>query len=1591
MKKNNIMKKIIKPFAILGCLFAFASCEVGLGPKVDVIAPTVTVNNPENTGYILGTFTMDGTASDDTGITELNVVVEPLDNPAPDNTYKFRIINQKWEIYDYSTDKWNAYDTALCSIKGSIRDMTWSFTYTFNNSVENGTEFMITTQVFDEHGNESKNSKDERSVTIDNKQPAVSLISPATVKNYSTISSSAAGYNLKDNSILTNLINGEFEVNGSQKEDGKLDKLIVYLDDKTDMNLDGYTEGYILKKEVKGDNLRNWTASFKLYEVPGYEHDKKIVRLITESHDQAGNVEVVCHGWFVYWNDADIPWVVSGFGGDAGPDNNIYANATVVYPSCGLQGQAYDDDGIKTLTIKVYKNDKTTPESTDVLNLSSENYPKYKAWSVNALGTNCSFNVECWCEDIKGNKSVTVRKYMSVKDINPPEIYIETDTTQIMLGDKDGKVTLSGYVTDDGGISSVKLVRIKAGTPSNTIIQYYSSEYGEWDNASEDGTPDTNGNTIWELPLSVNVSTTSGIVKKTFKRDFNIFDDFGIDGDTEKLNTQNFIIMALDEAKSDQDKACAKIDSFTWAGDTHAPELVIEKLYVNNVEKIDFPTYNAQKKSKMLKPFERNADGSIKDTIKLTGTWSDNSTDNWDNKKRHSTMKVEWEGVTNLKVTFNDDGTWTTNSITPPDVTTAIIAMEFKDWAGNIAKANESFFISSNDPELLRITTTENDGSFSANTGNNTVHVILEFNKAVTFVYKDNTEDPPVPTLTLKVPATGTKRTISYTSGNGTTQHVFDYVVHAGENTAALEVDAINANDNTWEFIVDKNTSFPVNNMATFNDDAKKLSASRTIVIDTTAPKIKSITPITSAGSYNKDKEIFIQMEFDEEVTIDNISKLKLNLNSGTGVTSTSAIKTGPKTVLFIYKVDDNHNASTLTVSGVNYSEAGIKDIAKNALATGFASTALTGIVVDTTKPNTPSIDGISEGQCIYISSGATVTITYPSDAAVKKYSINNGIDWQDYTAPVQLKTNGSYTVTAKAIDAAGNESDKATAINMTVDIGNIITSVSANLPSGTYTTNKVIPIVLNFRKEVKVATGSTLTLNNSKTATIKSEDVDTLKTQLVYEYKVAEGDSSDGLNVTAISNTAEFKDENGTTVNDYIVGKIPNNQNLLNNRTIKIVTGKPVVNSVTLANDVLTITFSREIRKGSGNITLEHGTGYKAPSVISEEKFANYKIKSASLTDYYTLGTNGSDVNGNSDLTEKYVLNYATETNNSALITALKAADADKVIVSVNNSNVTVTGTQLKITLSDSYAVPVKGASYNVYIDENVVKDKQSHGNEKYDNTNSNLSVNHTGLEAPVVRVNKQRETIGNSVSQPLQTGVKADCQTPGATVSCVVYRQVNAQYSVTSKTSIPTKAALNLSQQSTQSTYPFNIGDNSNTTNGYIYRINATATKGSSTVTAYEFAYRSVYAMTNVGGGDVGTTGNYAQVWVRGSDLPSGGLSLSTFPVSWNSTEFDKVRAMTNSTGNTWYWVSWEINKPAYLEPLRGDIPDDAATKGPIQWSWGMQCYIPGLANHPLYPGQSITFNGNTNYYGANSLSFYNKHCEYREGNNVIKKKKQ
>lgn len=1594
---GKIMKKILKTLVLITFGISLFSCQVGLGEIVDMQAPVVTVNTPERTSYVQRQFSIIGTASDNTGISLLELTLAPLDNATEENTVKFRVENKTWKIFDNGI--WKKYENELSTVTGSKTDYKWVLTYSLPESVATGTDYFITTQVYDEFNNEGKNSKDERSFTVDMKDPVVSLIAPSVRPTYNSEKDKAEKYALKDNSVLSNLLNGEFTISGSQKEDAKPNYLYVYIDEGKDYfsykdSLEKHPDIYAnikINKKVEGDNLRNWSTKVNPSLLEEYKSNtgSHVLRIITESHDIAGNIETKVQGWFTYWNDADIPWINAAFGGNSYEPGEVAS----VYPSCALQGQAYDDDGLKNIIIKTYKDNSLTPIKEIVLDLEKENTPKYKAWSINALGENCSFRVEIEGEDIYGNKMEKVTRYMRVTDTNPPKIKIETTTNQAMLGDSAGKVTLKGYVTDDGEIQSLKLLRVKTGTESDKLIQYYDAEDKIWDTATANGAKDSNGNKSWILPLTTEITYLDDnnvlIHKRTFEKTFDIFTDFGIDGNTEKLTTQNFIIMATDAGK------CSNIDSFTWAGDTVAPTLSIDEVkVVNGTGTKEIITFPGEKKS--FQPFESG------DKLIISGKWADDSTDNWNstlkNKRGNVTLKLN---NTTVAVTTKNDGTWTTGSITPPESTTVALSADFKDLAGNTKNVNECFFINSSKPELVRISAEQSDGSYKASSE---ILITLEFTKAVTF------SGGSKPSLTLNVPGA---RTIDYAEGNGKTIHKFKYVVQNGDDVSLLNVSSINANGNIWK---DVDGTVVSNLSVTGISEANRLFKTRSITIDTKSPELNGFSVITPAGNYSSEKEIFIQATFNEDVTVTDPSKIKLELNAATNLFADTGatVQTGPRTVLFTYKISANQNANPLGIKSISVSGAGIKDAAENICTTSTVPGAtggillLSGIFVDTSKPTKPSINGVNDNDYIYENSGATFTITGFGDATVKKYSLDGGSNWFDYTGQVQIRDDGEYILTAKGIDAAGNESDIAEAKRFNIDAGAILTSVTAGVPTGTYTTGDEIPIYLNFRKNVVVEAGAELSLNLSNGQKATYNSAGSTGTKALFKYTIVEGDSSDSLNVTSI--TGNFKDDRGNTVNNYVT-TIPTGKNLADSRIIRIVTGRPILQNVELSGTNLTLTFSKLISKGNGkNITISQAANtYKAPPVLTKAQYEKYLAAIPTLGTYYEIGTNGSDANCVSDLNEKYVLKYrynidgtwdnfrnGTDTNWLSLMT--NSANADKVIVPVNSTYVSISGNKLIISLTNSYSLPVLGAEYTVQIPADLVKDEKNHGNE----INSSYKINTVGISVPVIRIDKQNEKItksGNTVTinQPLQASVKIDCQTPGTTCKYIINSKENATVSV-SGGSTPKKITCNNAKPNTitldnlkanknVNTYStsFNIGSDKATDyyKGYIFLIGAIATKNNEwSEAAYETAYRTAVTFKRDD-----TQGNftYNNLFIRGGDNTYGGVTTTNMPFSWDSAEFDKIRAMTYNT-DTWYWVTWKLNVTSYVGFVNGDYPNDVATNGPANWVWGDCGFVPYKQYYPLLPGGSLSFLTSTNW-GTWVYQNQAKKKESRNGNTVTK----
>lgn len=1615
MKKNNLFNSITSIFVSFGIVFAVSSCEIGLGEAVDIEAPTVEVLSPVPTGSVPKEFNVKGTVSDNIGVTELTVSVVETNQQ-----FKW---DGAWKIF--AGGEWKAYDKA--SFSGDEKSFNWSVTLSVDGA-KSGESYTLLTSAKDLYENESGKSQDERSFIVDVSEPVVSITLPALISDYTKAKDANDSYNLKDSQILTSLINRDFIIEGSQKEDTHLDTLTVRLDtgtedtvlsSKIEPDFSKVSPDPVIVKSIEGS--RSWSAPITENELPEvYRSGKHLFRLVTESCDLAGNTERKVHGWFTYWNEADRPWISATFGDDSYKDGDQQIQ---VYPSCALQGQAYDDDGIKQIEIYTYiyedGNWNLVNDKTQIINLEKENCPTYYAWSVNAIADNKHFKIVAKCIDKFNSESAVVERFLSIADVNPPKIEITSPLNgSTEIGNAAGNITITGIASDDGSLlpnpeknpQPLTMVRI-ANSQRQNIIPYFDGEDDGWKT-------EKNGNKLFKIDL-VSANGTDepegGYFNYTFSKTFNIFEDFGIN-ETEIIKSSVFLFKIRDLSGS------STILSYSLQGDAEEPRLTIEKVYVKHANGTteDYDISNGNQPT--LKTFERDNAGNITDKIYYTGTWSDNSASLWTPvNTKIGAFVLESKGTNDslydpkkdnkFDILNSTNGTWKSKEVTPNDAGAGSVTARLTDWGGNEAKASASYFISSSKPVIVRISSENPDGSYK--TGD-TIKLIMEFNKRVTF-----TGDGAILNLN-----NGTTARYADDGTNGSSKHTYLYTVgsNESENISELNVNSINKNGSVWKD-ADKNEIDE--GKSTLTIGSLNLIDVRTIKIDINQPLISMVKAITGAGNYNRNKELFFSVEFNKDVSFEKLSDVILKLKVGTKVKElTNPSMTSSKTILYKYTVEGNENGDAygdngeITFDSFDLNGTKIWDNAKNELVNcDPQNTDLAGRIIDTTKPNAPAIDIPESSTFYYALTGANkdqpieIDVTgYEQAAGTEKYySVDDGTTWISYTDKIKLSTNGTYKIKAYQVDVAGNRSDESVLKLVTLDIGNILTSITSSKPDSTYTTGTKIDIKLNFRKPVHI-TNSRLKLNITHgSEAVYTETVSDAGsgengvTQVSYEYTIRDGDSCIKLDVLKIEFDKIEDKENPNNIKSYVVDGnnaplVDDTTKLSANREIAIVTGNPKITGVNITDKKLTINYNSSISKGSGKeITIKMNEGtFIAPAVMDKDA---YNDCSSDIQAYYTEGTNGSIISSGSlksDLSAKYILDYDTSVNDTTLTGYFVAAKKDTVTIPVDSTAVTVNDTKVEVDISDAYKLPVKGAAYTIDVPAGFVINVLGKDSEAIPDTLKPIRA--PGVEKPAIRIKKSAETISDTtVTQPWQANAKIDCQTPGAVIKYANNSKTsnNKEFNGSviardTKTDITT--ATDVSDITNEYTTELTLGtagtDTTNRTKGYKVLISAvanlpTSVTGESTARvsepSYETAYRTVVIFVESKNLD-----DYR--WIRGGDAPSGGVSTPNFPFSWNKNEYDKVRAMTkmvtaqDGKSADWYWVSWNLNTTAYVGFLKGDMPGDAATKGPSWWIWGSCAWVGLKSDYPVYPGESVKLKNSGPESGRGAFGYQSKHRESR-----------
>ncbi|HVS85440.1 MAG TPA: SwmB domain-containing protein, partial [Gaiellaceae bacterium] len=502
------------------------------------------------------------------------------------------------------------------------------------------------------------------------------------------------------------------------------------------------------------------------------------------------------------------------------------------------------------------------------------------------------------------------------------------------------------------------------------------------------------------------------------------------------------------------------------------------------------------------------------------------------------------------------------------------------------------------------------------------------------------------PTLTLN---TTPSRTASYASGSGTSALVFNYTVQAGDNSALLDYASTSALALAGGTINDRATNNATLTLPALNG-GNSLQNSKSIVVDTTAPTVSSVTSTLATGSYTTGQVVPISVNFSEPVTVTGTPLLALNTTPSESASYASG--SGTSALVFNYTVVSGDTQATAldyaATTSLTLNSGTIKDAATNAAtltlpAVGGGSSLQSSktIKIDTTAPTVSSLStslatgSYTTGQVVPItinfSEPVTVTgspllalnttpsrnATYSSgsgtSALVFNYTVQAG-DTQasalDYVATTSLTLN-SGTIKDAATNAATLTLPTPATSNDQISNGKTIkidttaptvSSVTTSTATGRYTTGNTVAITVNFSENVTVTGTPHLTLN-----TTPSEDATYVSgsgtSALVFNYSVSSGDNVSTLDYASTAaltlNGGTIKDAATNAATLTLPTLASANDQISNGKTITIDTTAPTMSSATIdsAGTSVTITWSEALDQtkavpGSAFSVNPNGTG---------------------------------------------------------------------------------------------------------------------------------------------------------------------------------------------------------------------------------------------------------------------------------------------------------------------------------------------------------------------------------------------------------------
>ena len=975
-------------------------------------------------------------------------------------------------------------------------------------------------------------------------------------------------------------------------------------------------------------------------------------------------------GWFIWWPESDIPRY------ELSEKIDSVSNSITVFVNSTFSITIFDDDALAEGSYEFSYKDQAeaSQNETKTAEISAGEREKTLTVKVPSTPQTATLSIKAKGKSGETDKGETVDDTITVNviDATAPMLLITSPKNNsvpkvTMTGTTNAKVTISGTSLDASGCNYLEFVWVPNAIATTTaeksakakaFLESLTTDEQHASYATSENTKKTEIDglgILWSVPLTNRkVDDATKFVTQTFSFDIDLFTDFGSEN---KTTSDKFFVARLIRSGNTGTTAEYKL-----AGDisnpTISPVTPSGDMAIVSGEEALVLEFKGEKESGMP------MDTSAYEIRRVDSSADDGLFGSYDSVKGYATVTGSYDTSSGTyKASEITGGANSTLSQWKEKGTKPKFQFIAKDLLGNEGKDQYTIVISTL-PVLKSVTSPSStllkkgDELLINAVFDNTISVSDTSGLYVKLANVTNGNNPV--------------SEAKYKSGSGSTTLVFSYIIQEGDASSEVQIDNSSGSPLVG---IPKNAATLLKNdeKTSIVEPDNLLQKKKTIVIDGISPKATVSTIVSDITSditnYQKTegektytylkagRKLTATVTTSEDVFIQGNPTFVLNVGTSeiklpfTGCTNTSI--TFSKTI----ESTDSNGTLTYIPSSCISDHTSIVDAAGNTLSLPSDTSAVSsGFAVDTGIPATPTIKEARGGTLTEggkYANSVSIKIPEGSDKTRKltQYSTDGGSTWSEGITEgvaINLTTSGSYSLTARRVDYAGNESPNSTPINFTINNTFPDFSIECIKADGNYKAGSKLVFKVTFNEKVKYSSQalySASALSNGTCAYIQLSALNLDGTEtcgggsnkgraylsdkngnpltsasstgvdsVFFTYEAQDPDefrlkvAADGVKLNG------FTDEYGIAQGDKgLLGGDYEREKLKCDGVAPKVTSMTPDGSYSTSDGInvyskgnkITLKFKENVQKASGNIILRQVAGWAIPPVLSGDDFS--------------------------------------------------------------------------------------------------------------------------------------------------------------------------------------------------------------------------------------------------------------------------------------------------------------------------------------------------------------------------------------------------